>query len=178
MEIEQLFKEVAYLMDILNNFNALLQKAEPNLKTGIEHIRYDLARKSLTKSPSGTDIFLDESVDLLSNEIYSALNEIKGDIYKPKEWEPIRHAVKQFIETHFQLLFNFLTVNWEKPASQINTQIKLLQSSVLRETYAYIDYQKFKLSKGEHLFKDLLKLFFYGLAAGLVGFLLRLFLSR
>lgn len=165
-------------MDIQDNFKALLQKAESNLKAGIEQIRYDLALKNLTKSPSGADIFLDESIDLLSNETFKVLIEIKGDIYKPKEWEPIRHELKQFIETQSKLLFNFLTGNWEQPASQINNQLNLLKSLVLRELNAYIDGQKLKLSKGEHLTKDLLKIVCYGLAAGVVGFLLKFFLSR
>lgn len=165
-------------MDILNNFNALLQKAESNLKTGVEQIRYELARKNLTKSPSGVDVFLDESIDLLSDEAFKTLNEIKGEIYKPKEWEPIRHALKQFIETQSNLLSDFLIGNWEQPAPQINKQIKLLKSLVVREINTYIDGRKLKLSKGAQLAKDLLKIFYYGLAAGIVGFLLKFFLSR
>lgn len=165
-------------MDINNNFNALLQKAESNLKTGIDQIRYDLARKNLTKSPSGVNIFLDESIDLLSDEAFKALNEIRGVIYKPKEWEPIRHALKHFIETQSGLISDFLTGSWEQPASQINKQLKLLKSIVVREINIYIDGQKLKLSKGAQIAKDLLKIFYYGLAAGIVGFLLKYFLSR
>jgi hypothetical protein len=165
-------------MDILNNYNGLLQKAESNLKAGIEQIRYDLARKNLTKSPSGANIFLDESIDLLSDEAFKTLNEIKGEIYKPKEWEPIRHALKQFIETQSNLLSDFLIGNWEQPAPQINKQVKLLKSLVVREINTYIDGRKLKLSKGVQLAKDLLKIVYYGLAAGVVGFLLKFFLSR
>lgn len=165
-------------MEIQDSFNALLQKTEPNIKAGIDQIRYDLARKNLTKSPTGAEFFLEQSTDLLSNEIFKTLNEIKGDIYKPKEWERVRYTLKQFIEVQSTLFFNFLVGNWEQPASQINSQLNVLKSSILKETDSYIDRQKIKLSKGGQVSRDLIKICYYGLAAGIVGFLLKFFLSR
>ncbi len=165
-------------MGIQENFQTLLISIEPNLKAGIDQIRYDLARKGLTKTPPGTEIYLEQSINLLTDEIFKALNEIKADIYKPKEWDLIRSSLNEFIEGECNAFLDFLVGNWEQPASQVAIQLNILKSSLLKECHTYIDRQKIKLSKGEQVSKDILKIVYYGLAAGIVGFLLKVILSR
>ena len=82
-------------MEVRDSFQSLLKTSETNLKKGIEEIRYELARKNLSKTPSGADIYLDQCIDLLSKETLKALGEIRELIYKPKEWEP-PHLVTSF----------------------------------------------------------------------------------
>lgn len=165
-------------MEIRENFQALLKTAETDLKAGIDKIRYELAQKSLTKTPRGADIYLEQTIELLSSEALKVLNEIKYMVFKAKEWEPIRVSVNKFIDEQFDLFQNFLVNDWRQPASQITSQLILLKSSVLGESNAFIDRQKIKLSKGEHTVKDVLKILSYGIAAGIVGFLLKLILSQ
>ncbi len=164
-------------MKIQEGFETQLQLAETNLKAGIDKIRYELAQKMLSKTPRGADIYLEQSIDLLSNETLNVLNEIKYLVFKSKEWEPIRISINKFIEEQCNLFSNFLINEWEQPASQVTNQLVLLKSSVLGENNTFIDRQKIKLSKGKHTLKDIVKILFYGVAAGLVGFLLKLLLS-
>ncbi len=165
-------------MEIKDSFQTLLKASETNIKTGIDQIRYELAQKGLSKTPAGADIYLERSIDLLANETYKVLIEIKAEIFKPKEWEPIRSALKQFIETNIDAIYDFLVNYWEQPAPPIASQLTLLKSSVLRENDIYIDRQKIKLSRGEQIIKDIIKIFGYGLAAGVVGFLIKFILSH
>lgn len=165
-------------MEVHESFQTLLNLAETNLKTGIDKIRYELAQKSLSKTPRGADIYLEQSIDLLSGETLKVLNEVKYSIFKSKEWEPIRFSISKFIEEQCNLLYNFLVSDWGQSASQVTNQLILLKSSVLGESNNYIDRQKVKLSRGEHTLKDIIKILLYGLAAGLVGFLLMFFLSH
>ena len=165
-------------MEVKESFQSLLKMGETNLKTGIDQIRYDLACKGLSKTPAGADVYLDQSIDLLSNETLKALNEIKSLIYKPKEWEPIRALLNQFIEEQCEAFYDFLVNDWEQPSAQVLNQLALVKSSVKQENGLFIDRQKLKLSRGEHLMKDLIKILFFGMAAGIVGFLLKIILSR
>ena len=165
-------------MEVKESFESLLKTGETNLKTGIDQIRYELAKKGLSKTPSGADIYLDQCIDLLSNETFKALAEIREFIYKPKEWEPIRVLLNQFIEEQCNAIYDFLVNNWEQPSAQVLNQLNLVKSSVKQEHGIYIDRQKLKLSKGEHLTKDLMKILVFGLAAGIVAFLLKIILSR
>lgn len=164
-------------MEINDVFQSQLEMCKTNLKTGIDRIRYELATKGLSKTPVGTDIFIDQSIDLLSKETLQALNEIKALIYKPKEWNPIRTFLTQFIDEQCTWLADFLINNWGQPAQVLN-QINLVKSSLKNETNLYIDKQKIKLSQGKHLMKDLMKILIFGIAAGIVGFFLKIILSR
>ena len=165
-------------MEINDAFQSQLDICHTNLKTGIDQLRYELATKGLSKTPAGTDIFIDQSIDLLSKETLQALNEIRASIYKPKEWEPVRTLLTQFIDGQCKWLADFLVNEWGQPSSQILNQINLVKSSIKNETSLYIDNQKIKLSKGEHLTKDLMKILIFGIAAGIVAFVLKLILSR
>ncbi len=165
-------------MEVKESFESLLKTGETNLKTGIDQIRYELAKKGLSKTPSGADIYLDQCIDLLSNEIHKALGEIKSLIYKPKEWEPIRALLNHFIEEQCEAFYDFLVNNWEQPSVQVLNQLTLVKSSVKQENGIFIDRQKLKLSRGEHLAKDIIKILVFGLAAGIVAFLLKVILSR
>lgn len=165
-------------MKISDVFQSQLKTCETNLKTGIDRIRYELATKGLSKTPAGTDIFIDQSTDLLSKETLQTLDEIKAIIYKPKEWEPIRKLLTQFIDEQCKWLADFLVNDWKQPSPQILNQINLVKSSIKNENSLYIDKQKIKLSKGERLAKDLMKIIFFGIAAGTVGFLLKIIFSR
>lgn len=165
-------------MEVHENFQDLLKSAETDLKAGIDKIRYELALKKLSKTPAGADVYLEQSIDLLSIETLKVLNEVKALIYKSKEWESIRTSLNLFIDEQCIAFNNFLVSNWEQPATNISSQLGLLKSSILSESNTYIDRQKIKLSKGEHTLKDIMKILLSGLAAGLVGFLLKLFLSR
>lgn len=165
-------------MGIQDDFQTLLQTAETNLKADIDQIRYDLARKRFTKTPNGVELFLEQSADLLLNEISRALNEIKAQIYTVKEWEQIRVILGEFIETQYDSFLDFLVNNWEQPADQVNSHLLILKSSCYKESNLYIDRQKAKLSQGEQISKDILKIVYYGLAAGIVAFLIKFFLSR
>lgn len=165
-------------MEVKDSFESLLKKCETNLKTGIEQIRYELAKKGLSKTPSGADIYLDQCIDLLSAETLKALGETRDLIYKPKEWGPIQALLNQFIDEQCEALSNFLINDWGQPSAQILNQLTLAKSSVKQEHGIYIDRQKLKLSKREHLTKDIVKILIFGLAAGIVAFLLEIILSR
>lgn len=164
-------------MDVKDSFVSLLKKCETNLKAGSEQIRYELAKKALSKTPSGADIYLDQCIDLLSAETLKALVEIRGLIYKPKEWEPIRATLNQFIDEQCDSFHDFLVNDWGQPSAQVLNQLNLVKSSVKQEHGIYIDRQKLKLSKREHLTKDIVKILVFGLAAGIVAFLLKIILS-
>ncbi|MGE5604969.1 MAG: hypothetical protein ACM3YE_04670 [Bacteroidota bacterium] len=165
-------------MEVKDSFESLLKKCETNLKTGIDQIRYELAKKGLSKTPSGADLYLDQCIDLLSTETRKALGEIRGLIYKPKEWEPIRATLNQFIEEQCDSFHDFLVNSWGQPSAQVLNQLNLVKSSVKQEHGIYIDRQKLKLSKGEHLTKDIVKILIFGLAAGIFAFLLKIILSH
>ncbi|NLY76255.1 MAG: hypothetical protein GX075_13310 [Firmicutes bacterium] len=165
-------------MTILENLKTLTEKSEQNLKTGTEQIRYELARKGLTKTPSGAEQYLEQSVKLLTNEVLDILAEVRSFISKPKEWELIRSSMNGFIDTQYDAFYDFLVNNWQQPSSQVTSQLLSLKASILRESHSYIDRQKIKLSKGEQLLNDMVKIFYCGLAAGIVGFLIRLLFSR
>lgn len=165
-------------MEVKETFETLLKKSEANLKTGIDQIRYDLAMKGLSKTPSGADLYLDQCIDLLATETLKALAEIRGVIYKPKEWEPIRATLNRFIEEQCDSFHDFLVNGWGQSSDQVLNQLNLAKSSVKQEHGLYIDRHKIKLSKREHLTKDLVKILFFGLAAGIVAFLLKILLSR
>jgi len=165
-------------MTILENLKTLTDKSEQNLKTGIDQIRYELARKGLTKTPSGAEQYMVQSAKLLTDEVLDILAEVRSFISKPKEWELIRHSINGFIDAQYDAFYSFLVDNWQQSSSQVTSQLLSLKASVLRESHSYIDRQKIKLSKGEQLAKDMVKIFYCGLAAGIVGFLIRLLFSR
>lgn len=165
-------------MGLQDDFQTLLHSAETNLKAGIDQIRYELAHKGFTKTPNGTELFLEQGIDLLSNEIYGALTEIKVQIYTAKEWEQIRPILNKFIEAECNSFLDFLVNNWEQPATQVNSHLLTLQSFCYRESNIYIDRQKAKLSGGKQTVKDIVKIGCCGLAAGIVAFLIKFFLSR
>lgn len=165
-------------MTILENLKTLTEKSEQNLKTGTEQIRYELARKVLTKTPSGAEQYLEQSAKLLTDEVLDILAEVRAFVSKPKEWELIRRSLNGFIDTQYDAFYDFLVNNWQQPSSQVTSQLLSLKASILRESHSYIDRQKIKLSKGEQLLSDMVKIFYCGLAAGIVGFLIRLLFSR
>ena len=165
-------------MEVKETFETLLKKSETNLKTGIEQIRYEIAMKGLSKTPSGADLYLDQSIDLLANETLKALAEIREFVSKPKEWEPVRATLNRFIDEQCDSFHNFLVNDWGQSSDQILNQLNLVKSSVKQEQGMYIDRQKLKLSRRELLVKDMIKILLFGLAAGIVAFLLKIIFSR
>ena len=165
-------------MEFMEAFETLLKKSEANLKKGIDQIRYELAMKGISKTPSGADLYLDQCIELLANETLKALAEIREFIGKPKEWELIRATLNRFIEEQCDSFHDFLVNSWGQSSDQILNQLNLVKSSVKQEHGMYIDRQKLKLSRREHLLKDLIKILIFGLAAGIVAFLLKIIFSR
>lgn len=165
-------------MEAKEAFETLLKKNEANLKKGIDQIRYELAMKGLSKTPSGANLYLDQSIDLLTNETLKALAEVREFIANPKEWELIRATLNRFIDEQCDSFHDFLVNDWGQSSDQILNQLNLVKSSVKQEHGMYIDRQKLKLSKRELLFKDIVKILIFGLAAGIVAFLLEIILSH
>ena len=135
-------------------------------------------KRRFRKPHPGPTFYLDQCIDLLSTETLKALVEIREFIYKPKEWVPIQALLNQFIDEQCEALSNFLINDWGQPSAQILNQLTLVKSSVKQEHGIYIDRQKLKLSKREHLTKDIVKILIFGLAAGIVAFLLEIILSH
>ena len=162
------------MAEVIKEFQRVLEIAKHNVHLAEERVLNELEDRRIARTEVGTEIFLEQNLKALHEEVIFSLKPLQTLQPNPLEWEELRQLCRHFCEDQIYLWSTFCIKTWHQSETTIALIIKELKAKLYMDINLFIDGEK-SLALQEKRGVDwsiILKICLIGVAAGITGYLL------